>query len=107
MSYDTFPFDNQGRPPHIFRLAEKVGIDAFKDRYFADTEGAYTELQERYYPDAWMFTVGDDQEPAASYTVKCSTPAELALAYSLRPKGISAHIILEPAQQNGEIVQKQ
>jgi hypothetical protein len=99
-------FDKHGNIPHIFRLAEDAGIDVFGDlfshRYLSDTQGAFDELQDRYYPDSWVFAAGEGQEPMASYKVRCATPAELALAYALRPKGINAEIILD--QSNTETV---
>ena len=103
---DTRGFDRYGRRGPIFRLAEEAGLDPFRSRSVLDTEGAYAELQDRFYPDAWMFSVGQDQEPVTSYTVRCANPAELALAYTLRPKGINARIILEEPQSTDQIIQK-
>jgi hypothetical protein len=80
---------------HVLRLADEAGIDMFDHRYLSDQEGVAVELQDRYYPDSDIFAVPHG-EPVASYRVVCSTPAELALAYALRPTGVNAEIILEP-----------
>lgn len=82
-------------PPTVLRLANEAGVDMFLNRYETDTEGAVAELQDRYYPDSFALAVQSGAEPMASYRVVCSTPAELALAYALRPAGVNAEIILE------------
>lgn len=85
--------------PGILYLAEQAGIDSFKDRYTHDVEGAVGELIERYYPDAWMFL--DKTRPIGEwprYDPVCETPAELALAYALRPDGIIGGPVLAEKQ---------
>jgi hypothetical protein len=89
-----FTFMNKGALD-ILRLADNAGSDVFQDRYLSDQEGAVTELQERYYPDAWMFAVTDGGRPIYSEKVVCSTPGELALARALRPDGINAEFELK------------
>jgi hypothetical protein len=83
------------KAPHVLRLADEAGIDVFQHRYLSDQEGAAAELQDRYYPDSDIFAVPHGERPVASYRVVCATPAELALAYALRPSGVNAEIILD------------
>jgi hypothetical protein len=81
--------------PHVLHLADEVGIDTFGNRNLNDQDGAVAELQDRYYPDAWMLastTRPINERP--HYRVICKSPSELALAYALRPQGVTARIVL-------------
>jgi hypothetical protein len=85
---------------HILGLAYEAGIDVFRDRYLHDHKGAIRELKDRFYPDAGMFGSDSEGRPNSTYRVVCSTPAELALAYALKPADVNAHIILETPVQH-------
>lgn len=52
--------------------------------------------REKHYPDAWMFA--DPSRPVGEqpfYRVFCRTPEELAVAYTVKPEGVSAEMVRE------------
>jgi hypothetical protein len=65
-------------------------MDVFQYRDTDDHAGAVAELQDQYYPDAWMYARPITERPIASYTVVYSSTAERVLAEALKPRGVSA-----------------
>jgi hypothetical protein len=86
----------ESKAPHIAHLASEAGIDPFKNRYSEDLDGAFYELEDRYYPEASIFA--DPTQPVEEwphYRIICKTPQELALVYALRPEGVSTCLVLD------------